>query len=107
MNQTFETIYEQVGSNELEFLHEFMFQLTILGRLIHLDFDGDDRLSAAKQLNELNHRILNRVRDLGKEDPWCKREYLLKMVSHHTKLAPQIESGVVNSASKALSKLHA
>lgn len=106
MNLSFEAIYINVKDKEHEFLLEFMFQLTILGRLIHLELDGENRLNASKQLNELNHRILNRLRDLGKEDPWCNKEYLLKMVPHHIGLAPQIKSGVINAASKALAKLN-
>lgn len=70
MNQSFEAIYKNIKDKEQEFLLEFMFQLTILGQLIHLELDGENRSNASKQLNELNHRILNRLRDLGKEDPW-------------------------------------
>ena len=106
MSRSFAEIYNEVVERELEFLHEFMFQLTILGRLVHIDLEDESKLQALKQINELNHRILNRVRDLGNEESWCKKEYLIRMVSHHISLAPKIESGVISAATKALAKVN-
>jgi hypothetical protein len=107
MNRKFEEYYEEIEINELNFLIEFMFQLTIIGRQVHHELSGESLELAAKQLNEINHRILNRVRDIGNEESWCKKEYLLKMIPHHIKLAPQIGNGVAFAASKAYSKTHA
>ena len=107
MSQKFQEIYDSIAENELDFLLEFMFQLTILGRQIAIDFEGENRVQAFKQLNELNHRTLNRARVIGVSDPWCTKKYLSEYVVHHVGLAPYIEAGVNYAAVQALSKLNA
>lgn len=107
MNNRFVDIYGKVQEGEKAFLLEFMFQLTIINRQFHCELAGDQLQLATKQLNEINHRVLNRVRDIGKSEPWCEKEYLLEMVPHHIGLTPIIEKGVNYAAAKAHAKLKA
>ena len=83
MNSQFEDVYGKIQEDEKEFLLEFMFQLTVINRGFHFELSGGELSSASKQMNEINHRILNRVRDIGKPEPWCEKEYLFEMVPHH------------------------
>lgn len=99
--------YEQAKDKELEYLLEFLFQLTIYGREIHRHDSSEKQFVALSQLNEINHRVLNRVIDLGSMKPWSDREYLVRMVPHHVQLGKGIESGVGNAASRAFEKYNA
>lgn len=104
---SFVKCYEKVEDKELEYLLEFLFQLTIYGREIHSYDSCENQFVALSQLNEINHRVLNRVRDLSSIQPWSDREYLIQMVPHHVKLGKGIESGVSNAANRALEKYNA
>lgn len=99
--------YEQVEDKEFEYLLEFLFQLTIYGREVHSYASSEKQFVALSQLNEINHRVLNRVRDLGSAEPWSDREYLVHMVPHHVKLGKGIEGGVGNAARRAFEKYNA
>ena len=103
----FQEAYIEAEKDEMKLLLEFMFQLTIFGREIHMDLVGEKQSSATKQLNEINHRVLNRLRDISSESSWSDRSYVIDTVSTHISNAPFIKSRVDYCASKALSKLSA
>ena len=103
----FHEAYLKAEQNESNFLIEFMFQLTIFGREIHMDLEGDRQSLATKQLNEINHRVLNRLRDISSENSWSDRSYVVDTISNHVSNAPFIKSRVDYCASEALSKLSA
>lgn len=98
---SFINCYEKVEANELEFLIEFLFQLTIYGREIHSYDSNDKQLTALSQLNEINHRVLNRVRDLASTAPSTDKGCLARMVAHHVKLGKGIERGIDHAANQA------
>ena len=103
----FQEIYLGIGEREEEFLIEFLFQLTIFGREIHMEFDQQRAVIACKQLNEINHRILNRVRDINSENAWCEQKYVVSMVANHIGNAPFIKGYINSYAKRALGKLSA
>jgi hypothetical protein len=66
MSNKFEDIYKNLEKDEVEFLLEFLFQLTIVGREIHSELECEVKSNLTKQLNEINHRVLNRIQALKK-----------------------------------------
>lgn len=105
MSEKFEEVYAEISSSEKEFLLEFMFQLTIVGRQLHSELEGEPLSSASKQMNEINHRVLNRIKGIEDEGSFFSKEYLLEMVAHHVNLSPVISNGVDYAANKARAKV--
>jgi len=107
MRDDFVDIYTSIKVSEKEFLLEFMFQLTIIGRQLHSELKAEPLSSASKQISEINHRVLNRIKGMDGSDSFFNKEYLMKMVPHHVGLAPEIDDGVVYAAKKAYAKSYA
>ena len=105
MSTLFKDIYHSVTDNEFEFLIEFLFQLTILGREAHSALSGDELRNATIQLNEINHRVLNRIKDLKSFSPWSDKQYLLDMVASHVEQAPILDQGVGYAAELAYERI--
>ncbi|MEC4725165.1 hypothetical protein HWQ46_06310 [Shewanella sp. D64] len=103
----FEEQYLALSNQEEKFLIELLFELTISYRAISIEYKENDITYALKQVNELNHRILNRLRDLKNEEPWSTKEETVEMINHHIKLAPYISGWVGTAASKAFSRVSA
>jgi hypothetical protein len=91
------------------FLIEFLFNLTVAYRTV-FSSEGEDSESmqfGLKQINELNHRLLNRLRDLRAGEKWSTQQDTLEMVEHHIKLSPIISGWVGRAASDAFNKINA
>jgi len=86
--------------NEKEFLMEFLFELTIAYR--SLRGSAPDELW---QINEINHRLLNRVRDLENGEKWSSKEDTLDMIYIHLRNAPAIAGEVSLASKKAFEKV--
>lgn len=105
--ESFESKYLGLGQSEEEYILELLFQLTISYRAL---FEGEqckDIAYGLKQINELNHRLLNRVRDLRNGEQWSTKEDTIEMIKHHVMLAPIIKTWVAYAASKAFEKVSA
>lgn len=76
------------SSDEVRFYLEFLFHMTIVGRL---SWGNADSL---KQVNEINHRVLNRIRDLRSEKQWSTSEYAVNSIENHVSQAPELEGAV-------------
>ena len=86
--------------NEKEFLIEFLFQLTISYRSLR-ESDAYD----LSQVNEINHRILNRVRDLENKEKWTSKESTLDSIHTHLRNAPSIVADVSFASERAFEKV--
>ena len=101
-----------LGLKRLEeetFLIEFLFNLTVAYRTVFSteDENSGDIQFGLKQINELNHRLLNRLRDLRTGEKWCTQQYVVEMVEHHVKISPIISGWVGRAASDAFNKTNA
>ena len=76
-------------TDEKEFLIEFLFQLTISYRSLR-----GSSLDDLRQINEINHRVLNRIIDLDCGETWSTKEDTLDMIYTHLKNAPAIAGEV-------------
>ncbi len=107
MECRFNEIYSEVSENEFEFLIEFLYQLTIFTRQVHSAWQGRELIDTVIQINEINHRVLNRIRDLKSFNAWSEMDYLLEMVPHHIAMAPDIEPGIGYAAEEAYERVFA
>jgi hypothetical protein len=101
MSNEFVEIYENIDKPEKEFLLEFLFQLTLANRRLQNELSGESLLVASKQMNEINHRVLNRIKGIDGKDSFFGKEYLVEMVPHHIGLAPNINNRVISAAKRA------
>jgi hypothetical protein len=96
-------------SEEEIFLIEFLFNLTVAYRTV-FSSEGEDSAEiqfGLKQINELNHRLLNRLRDLRAGEKWSTQQSTVEIVEHHVKLSPIISGWVGRAASDAFNKINA
>lgn len=96
-------------SEEETFLIELLFNLTVAYRTV-FSSEGEDSAEiqfGLKQINELNHRLLNRLRDLRAGEKWCTQQYVVEMLEHHVKLSPIISGWVGRAVSDAFNKINA
>ena len=96
-----------MGLQEEEYILEFLFQLTISYRALYEEEQTQEIVYGLKQINELNHRLLNRVRDLRKGEQWSTKEDTIEMIKHHINLAPIIKTSVGHAAFSAFEKVSA
>ena len=87
------------SEQERLFWIEFLFEMTIVGRLF---WGHPDEL---KQVNEIDHRVLNRIRDLADEDQWSSSDYVPNHLVRHVSLAPKLEESVRNALDRALKRM--
>ena len=102
-------MYESIGmsfsenylslENEKEFLIEFLFELTIAYRALRGGSPNELR-----QINEINHRVLNRLRDLESGEKWSTRKDTLDVIYTHLKNAPGIAPEVSVASKKAFER---
>lgn len=85
--------------NEEVYLIEFLFQLTIVYRDLNESLEGDERKVTLAQINEINHRILNRVRDIRAGEKWTTRSATSERIRAHCEEAPKLK-GLVKYASE-------
>jgi len=90
-----------IAGNEESYLIEWLFQLTIAYRDLSDSLEGEERNVALSQINEINHRILNRVRDLKNGEKWTTRESTAERMLHHCNIAPKIKSLVKYASEQA------
>ena len=97
------------NEEEQAFLIEFLFCLTICYRTVFSieEEEPADIQFGLKQINELNHRILNRLKDLRTGEDWSTQKDTVEMIEHHVKLSPIISGWVGRAASDAFSKTKA
>ena len=76
--------------NEKKYLIELLFQLTIVFRDQNESLSGDERRISLVQINEINHRILNRIRDLGVGETWTTRKATGERILKHLERAPKL-----------------
>lgn len=93
-----ELIADLGGDAEISVWLDFMFQLTIAGR----SFANDAR--ELGQINEVNHRILNRIRDLRDGEKWSTAEYTIGMIEEHVSTAPAIHGHISRAFRVALKR---
>ena len=80
----------------------FLFNLTVAYRSLSDDFATDkEALDNLKQINEINHRVLNRLKAITGNDTFHTREAMPQRVAHHVSLDPKIASNVAFAASRA------
>ena len=105
----FEEKYLAIGEpKESEFLIEFLFNLTIAYRSLSESFATDhEALDNLKQINEINHRVLNRLKAITSSDKFHTREAMPQRVAHHVGMAPEIASNVAFAASRAFEQCQA
>ncbi|MEM7165874.1 MAG: hypothetical protein AAF581_10440 [Planctomycetota bacterium] len=75
----------------------FLLQLTVFGGRCY----SSDAPTMA-QINEINHRVLNRVLDIQNAEKWTSTEGTFDMIRHHVGLAPALESAVEHALRRAL-----
>ena len=102
--KTFNENYLSLETKEEIFLIEFLFELTIAYRALNAESAENNIPYGLKQINELNHRLLNRLRDLQNGETWSTKEDTLEMIEHHIRLAPFISGWVSVAVKKALTR---
>lgn len=85
-------------SEEENFLVEFLFELTILYRHIGATESEGEVGHGLRQINELNHSILNRLRDLRQGEEGVATESVIEAVES---LASYIPGLVERAAERA------
>jgi len=100
----FEKLYSAIVQNEEDFLIELLFELTISFRVLNEEKGSIRNLS---QINEINHRILNRLRDLKSGENWSSKNYLVDNINRHVKSAPDISGYIGAAISRAYDKVYA
>lgn len=108
--RNFSKIYLELKRSEEEaFLIEFLFNLTVAYRTVFSSVGEDSEAIqfGLKQINELNHRLLNRLRDLRAGEKWSTQQSTVEIVEHHVKLSPIISGCVGRAASDAFHKINA
>ena len=94
-----ERIAELGPSDEISLYLEFLFHMTIVGRMF---WGHADHL---KQVNEINHRVLNRIRDLRSAKQWSTSNYAIDSIENHVSHAPELEDSVRRAFSDAFKKI--
>jgi hypothetical protein len=96
-------------SEEEAFLIAFLFNLTVAYRAIFSIEDEDSKniQFGLEQINEINHRLLNRLQDLRVGEKWTTQQNTLERIAHHAKLSPIITGWVGRAASDAFNKINA
>lgn len=91
---------------EEEVLEEFLFELTIAFRAVRSieGLQGDDLIKALRMINEINHRVLNRIRALRTDRQSSFPDYVAEMVTHHVHQAPVIAGWVGAALDRALKR---
>ena len=95
-------------SRETDFLIAFLFNLTVAYRSLSSEYRSEnDAITNLKQINEINHRVLNRLSAISGTDKFHTREALPQSVAHHVNLAPQISTDVAFAAERAFEQCQA
>jgi hypothetical protein len=94
-----EEIEQRIADNERQFLIYFLFEMTLVGR--RFPREGDE----LTQVNAINHRVLNRILDLGSERQWSYFEYVPDMVMVDAARAPRLEKPVRTALWRAYQRL--
>jgi len=94
---------------EEEFLIHLLFELTIAYRSVSSDEKEDCNhiQDGLKQINEINHRVLNRIRDIRQNGDWFTKESTWEMIEHHINLSPLISGWVKRAIKNAFNKINA
>jgi hypothetical protein len=91
---------------ELECLEAFLYALTIAARIaISKTPAAERRWQILANVNEINHRVLNRVRALRGEDDFFTIEYTWKAVGEHARVDAHLEAWVEGAIAAMLTKL--
>ncbi|NRB42099.1 MAG: hypothetical protein HRU20_27125 [Pseudomonadales bacterium] len=99
--------YMELGAKEETFIIEFLNQLTVAYRAVNEEASDEDKLFGLQCINEMNHRLLNRYRDLQTGESWTTKELTIELVEHNIKLAPCISGAVGYAASHAFEQVGA
>ena len=94
-----EKIEKTIADNEQRFLLNFLFEVTCVGRQFR---ENPDELA---QLNEINHRVLNRLLDLSTEEQWSYFEYVPDLVMAHVSRAPRLERPIKAALMRAYGRI--
>ena len=78
--------------SERLYLVELLFQLIIVFCDQNESLKSEDRLISLVQINEINHRILNRIRDFEVGEKWTTRESTGKKILRHLERSPGLSS---------------
>lgn len=93
---------------EIEILEDFLFELTIAIRSVFPieQMESETSIQGLRMINEINHRVLNRIRDLraGRN---ALPDYVAEMVTHHVRQAPAIAGWVGTALERALARYDA
>jgi hypothetical protein len=96
------------ADKEIEILEDFLFELTIAFRSIFPieELESETLIQGLRMINEINHRVLNRIRDLraGRD---TFPDYISEMVTHHVCQAPAIAGWVGTALERALARYDA
>lgn len=107
LNQLEERLRQIPADREIDFLLEFMFELTIVlrGAPIFPRWRlGRRARMSVSMLNEIHHRILNRIRDLRNGENWSSPNYVPEMVVYHVRQAPNLIGYIGAALERALAK---
>lgn len=105
LNHLKERLRQIPSEGEIDVLLEFMFQFTIVLRGAKIAPPWRWRSKSTIEvamINEIHHRLLNRVRDLRNGEKWSSADYVPDMVIHHVKQAPMIAKYVGAALERAL-----
>lgn len=92
-------IAELGSSDEVSLYLEFLFHMTIVGRM----FWG--HAEHLKQVNEINHRVLNRIHDLRSTKQWSTADYAIDSIENHVSQAPELEDSVRRAFADSFKRL--
>lgn len=92
--------------DERKYLIELLFQLTIVFRDQNETLSGDERQTSLVQINEINHRILNRIRDLDQGEKWTTRKATGDRILKHLENAPKLAPMFKWASEKAYENVH-
>lgn len=95
---SFSEKYLALGSDEETFLIEFLYELTMLYRRTGATEPNGEVGHILRQINELNHSTLNRLRDLHQGEQGFTKESMIEAVES---LAPRIPGLVERAALRA------
>ncbi len=95
--------------NELTLLEEFLLELTFAIRSICLDNEitKDEQLIGLKQINEINHDVLNVIWKIRNGESWSNKEETWNIICNHVRLAPYIAGWVGTAVIRSLQTVHA
>ena len=90
---------------ERRYLLELLFELTIVFRDQQITTAGENRMEALKQINEINHRVLNRIRDIEAGEKWTSRESTGQRILSHLDKAPNLKPMFKWASERALESI--